>query len=83
MDGAKVSFLHVSQNVPTDSPMEVTYCLKLSERNNFDIFWSWVPIWYEGDNEQAKGEPDPRFPGSATIKVRPVNWAYILGYICF
>ena len=38
MDGAKVSFLHVSQNVPTDSPMEVTYCLKLSERNNFDIF---------------------------------------------
>ena len=23
MDGAKVSFLHVSQNVPTDSPMEV------------------------------------------------------------
>ena len=23
MDGAKMSFLHVSQNVPTDSPMEV------------------------------------------------------------
>ena len=36
MDGAKVSFLHVSQNVPTDSPMEVTnikYFLYWSQQN--------------------------------------------------
>ena len=26
MDNAKMSFLHVSQNVPMDSPMEVHHC---------------------------------------------------------
>ena len=51
MDGAKVSFLHVSQNVPTDSPMEVTnikYFLYWSQQNivsvNFVKFSCLIPI---------------------------------------
>ena len=43
MDGAKVSFLHVSQNVPTDSPMEVTYISYILELT-ISNFLSLVPI---------------------------------------
>ena len=48
MDGAKVSFLHVSQNVPADSPMEVTNFLYCSHQYfvsvNFVNFSSLIPI---------------------------------------
>ena len=44
----------------------------MSELTIFYNFLSLVPIWFEGDNEQAKGEPDSRIPGSATLKVRSV-----------
>ena len=70
MDGAKVSFLHVSQNVPTDSPMEVTYIVYWSLQ--YLIFELGSTFKYEGDTEQAKGKPDPCIPGSATLKVRSV-----------
>ena len=71
MDGAKVSFLHVSQNVPTDSPMEVMMtCIKFLKAFGILIYiWYMWCMYDEGDDEQAQGKPDPCLTDSATLKV--------------